>query len=137
MASTIKQRLRRFNGTDYDTVHLETEESQVIADYSKYAPSGHGWGRDDAPMLNGTTHDVDFNDLRTTGTYQVFNGNINTPNGSSSFTGWVLVINSGLFLANWCHQFCFDSIGAIYNRYKGSDTPVFGSWRKLKSDVWE
>ena len=38
MASTIKQRLRRFNGTDYDTVHLETQESQIIADYSKYMP---------------------------------------------------------------------------------------------------
>ena len=39
MATTIKQRLRRFNGTDYDTVHLETSESQIIADYSKYGPS--------------------------------------------------------------------------------------------------
>lgn len=39
MASTIKQRLRRFNGTDYDTIHLETSESQIIADHTKYACS--------------------------------------------------------------------------------------------------
>lgn len=32
MASTIRQRLRRFNGTDYDTIHLETETG-VITDY--------------------------------------------------------------------------------------------------------
>ena len=44
MASTVKQRLRRFNGTDYDTIHLETQESQVIADYSKYEPIGSGYG---------------------------------------------------------------------------------------------
>ena len=44
MASTVKQRLRRFNGTDYDTIHLETQESQIIADYAKYAPSKHGIG---------------------------------------------------------------------------------------------
>ena len=29
MASTIRQRLRRFNGTDYDTIHLETETEAV------------------------------------------------------------------------------------------------------------
>ena len=29
MAGTIKQRLRRYNGTDYDTVHLETDGSVV------------------------------------------------------------------------------------------------------------
>ena len=32
MASTIRQRLRRFNGTDYDTIHLETE-TKAITDY--------------------------------------------------------------------------------------------------------
>lgn len=32
MASTIRQRLRRFNGTDYDTIHLETETG-AISDY--------------------------------------------------------------------------------------------------------
>lgn len=32
MASTIRQRLRRFNGTDYDTIHLETE-TKAISDY--------------------------------------------------------------------------------------------------------
>ena len=32
MASTILQRLRRFNGTDYDTIHLETETG-AISDY--------------------------------------------------------------------------------------------------------
>lgn len=30
MASTIKQRLRRYNGTDYDTIHLETQAPQVL-----------------------------------------------------------------------------------------------------------
>lgn len=30
MAATIKQRLRRYNGTDYDTIHLETESELVI-----------------------------------------------------------------------------------------------------------
>ena len=30
MASTIRQRLRRFNGTDYDTIHLETELSCIV-----------------------------------------------------------------------------------------------------------
>ena len=30
MASTIKQRLRRYNSTDYDTIHLETQAPQVL-----------------------------------------------------------------------------------------------------------
>ena len=29
MASTIRQRLHRFNGTDYDTIHLETEKAAI------------------------------------------------------------------------------------------------------------
>lgn len=34
MASTIKQRLRRYNGTDYDTVHLESSADMIIKDSS-------------------------------------------------------------------------------------------------------
>lgn len=32
MASTIRQRLRRYNGTDYDTVHLENHANNVLVD---------------------------------------------------------------------------------------------------------
>lgn len=35
MASTIRQRLRRFNGTDYDTVHLETDDSVLGGYYTR------------------------------------------------------------------------------------------------------
>lgn len=34
MASTIKQRLRRYNGTDYDTIHLENHANNVLVDVS-------------------------------------------------------------------------------------------------------
>lgn len=34
MASTIRQRLRRYNGTDYDTVHLETHANNVLVNVS-------------------------------------------------------------------------------------------------------
>ena len=35
MASTIKQRLRRFNGTDYDTIYLETDIRSVASVYEQ------------------------------------------------------------------------------------------------------
>ena len=46
MASTIKQRLRRYNGTDYDTIHLETEKS-MITDFPSSMPASdvYSWAK--------------------------------------------------------------------------------------------
>ena len=46
MASTIKQRLRRYNGTDYDTVHLETEKA-CITDFPSSMPASdvYSWAK--------------------------------------------------------------------------------------------
>lgn len=38
MASTIEQRLCRYNGTDYDTIHLETEAGAVIVQEAYTSP---------------------------------------------------------------------------------------------------
>ena len=53
MASTIRQRLRRFNGTDYDTIHLETELS-CITDFVGL----HSYAVD---SRSGSPHTVKFN----------------------------------------------------------------------------
>ena len=69
--AVVKQRLQRFNGSSYDTVHLETSESQIVADYNTYAPisiKGHGIGSP-ASFLGGpgqTTYPSDLNSLPQT-----------------------------------------------------------------------
>ena len=87
MASTIKQRLRRYNGTDYDTIHLETQESQIIADYTKYAPAGYGLGGMPRSLPN-----RDCNQAIETGWYQSGATSINYPNEISRY-GFLRVMN--------------------------------------------
>ena len=56
---TIKQRLRRFNGTDYDTVHLETDGSVVEVD----APGEVSILNTDSPSLGETVYFRDYPDI--------------------------------------------------------------------------
>ena len=56
MATTIKQRLKCFNGTDYDTIHLETDIVQVISASASYvSPLDCGLGSYRTPTVTNET----------------------------------------------------------------------------------
>ena len=131
MASTIKQRLRRFNGTDYDTIHLETQESQIVADYSKYLQTRPGlqmpppWG---SSTPSGSWHDlnecVESGLYRWSGSYQP----ANIPSLANEHSGVCLVLAYDTEAVTQIAYIRFNP-GGYYNTIVAERTCYNSFWR--------
>ena len=105
MGDVIKQRLRRYNGTDYDTVHLETDGSVVEVE----APGKVSILNTDSPTLGETVYFRDYPDITWQvqhldgdyaylASYPIIGTTQFDPNNSTSYSGSTIASKCTIFL---------------------------------------